>query len=118
LQNIFPKQYRLLKSIDYNFVFSKPYKLVDSCFLILARKNKCDYPRLGLVIAKKNVKLAVVRNRIKRIIRESFRYNLNALHGLDVIVIARKKMSILDKHELREQLDRKWVRLRKYYNIS
>lgn len=118
MHNKFPKQLRILKSKEYNYVFSNAYSLAKSCFLILARENKQNYPRLGLVISKKNVKLAVGRNRIKRIIRESFRHKQNFLNGVDVIVIARKCMASLNNKELREHLDKQWEKLQKHYNIS
>jgi ribonuclease P protein component len=41
--------------------------------VVLARANDLPEPRLGLIIAKKHVRLATQRNRIKRLTRESFR---------------------------------------------
>ena len=58
----FTKQYRLLKPQDYDFVFAKANKVASKYFIILSRKNTLNYSRIGLVIAKKNVKKAVFRN--------------------------------------------------------
>jgi len=61
-------------------------------------------PRLGLVIGKKNVKLAVQRNRIKRQIREFFRIHQSTFTGLDLVFIARKGLDKIDNHKIREHL--------------
>ncbi len=68
-----PKHAKLLKAADYNHVFDKPVRSSDRYFTVLARPNKLSHARLGMAFSKKRVKLAVARNRLKRISRESFR---------------------------------------------
>ncbi|MCR3800137.1 ribonuclease P protein component, partial [Pseudomonas aeruginosa] len=63
------------------------------------------------VIGKKNVKLAVQRNRLKRLIRESFRHNQETLAGWDIVVIARKGLGELENPELHQQFGKLWKRL-------
>ena len=48
-----------------------------------------DHPRLGIIIAKKNVKLAVERNRLKRQLRETFRKQRQVLPSLDIVLLAK-----------------------------
>ena len=74
----FPKRARLLKPAEFSRVFKKAHRSSDRQLTILAAPNDLDYPRLGLAISKKHAKRAVDRNRIKRIVRESFRQNLVA----------------------------------------
>lgn len=108
----FPKSLRLLHSGDFQLVFdTPPFKASHQQLLILARPNHLDRPRLGLVIAKKHVRHAVQRNRIKRQIRESFRHRQHVLAGLDVIVLARKGMGELDNKSLVKQLNIQWQRI-------
>ncbi len=57
---------------------------------MLAGSGGKPWARLGIVVAKKNVRLAVARNRLKRIVRESFRQQQDSLQGLDVVVIIKK----------------------------
>ncbi len=87
----FGKDRRLLKSHEFSRVFDKAtIRISHPSFLILAVTNDLDHPRLGLVIPKKQVKLAVGRNRIKRVARESFRLQQHKLPSIDAIVLARK----------------------------
>lgn len=66
---------------------------------------------MGLAISKKNVRRAVDRNLIKRLIRESFRIRQPQLGGLDIIVMARRNLPIGDRSALRDSLDKHWSNL-------
>jgi ribonuclease P protein component len=61
-----------------------------------------------MVIAKKHVSKAIHRNRIKRLIRNSFRNTARNLCGLDVVVLARKNASELDSPLLADKLNVLW----------
>lgn len=108
----FSKSMRLLSSSDFQNVFNDaPLKTSHQHFLFLARRNQLNLPRLGLVIAKKHIRLAVDRNRMKRLIRETFRVKQQQLAGIDVIVLARKGMNDVANAVLIEQLNGQWQRL-------
>lgn len=103
---------RLLNSNDFKSVFDDaPLRTSHQHFLLLARRNQFNLPRLGLVIAKKHIRLAVDRNRMKRVIRETFRAKQQQLVGIDVIVLARKGMNEVTNAALIEQLNNQWQRL-------
>lgn len=105
----FSKQQRLLEAHQFKRVFDLPdKKLSTSYVLLLACKNDLNHPRLGLVIGKKNVKLAVQRNRLKRQIREIFRLNQHLIPNYDVVVIARRGFSEVPNDELRKQFIKFW----------
>lgn len=105
----YTKSMRLLNSNDFQCVFDDaPLRTSHQHFLFLARQNELNRPRLGLVIAKKNIRLAVDRNRMKRLIRETFRAKQQQLAGIDVIVLARKGMSDITNAVLIEQLNKQW----------
>jgi len=67
--------------------------------------------RIGIIVSKRVAKQAVIRNRIKRIIRESFRLQQPGLSGADIIVIARSECRNMDKKSLREVADSLWQKL-------
>jgi ribonuclease P protein component len=113
----FPPKLRLLSSKDYQQVFDKPdCKIHSKELLILGRYNNLDHPRLGLVIAKKNCRQAVQRNRVKRYIRETFRLQQARLGGVDLIVLAKPGLSGLDNSSLQRVLNKQWQRLPKQTN--
>lgn len=56
---------------------------------MLAKAGARGEARLGMVVAKRHVKAAVARNRIKRFIREAFRLQQRRLAGLDIVVVVR-----------------------------
>jgi len=72
----FPKGKRLLTRLDYSRVFSGSKRIQNKAFTLLVHyNNESKSSKLGLVVSKKVHKTAVQRNRIKRLIRESFRTN-------------------------------------------
>ncbi|WP_019528677.1 ribonuclease P protein component [Dasania marina] len=110
----FDKSKRLLKASDFKPVFDNAvFKVSSKELLFLTKPNRLDHPRLGLVIAKKNVRLAVQRNRVKRIIRESFRLNQANIPALDIVVLARHSIDALDNASLHKHLAKLWQQLQR-----
>jgi len=107
----FPPQLRLKKPAEYKKVFAKPVKSSDTYFTLLAIKNDYDHPRLGLAIAKKNIKKAVHRNAIKRAVRENFRIQQQSLGNIDIVVLARREAVDAPQELLRKSLEKHWLRL-------
>lgn len=109
----FPGELRLKTADEFNFVFEKPCRSAGKSFTILARPNQRDYPRLGLIISKRCAKSAVKRNRLKRLIRESFRHSQEGLAGLDVVVIGKTMANTQSNSDLTDTLNRHWKELAK-----
>ncbi len=107
----FPPLVRLRKPFDYKKVFANPVKSADSYFTLLAINNELTHPRLGLAIAKKNIRLAVDRNYLKRTIRENFRMQQQQLGTMDIVVLARKEALDVSADVLRASLNKHWIRL-------
>lgn len=81
---------------------------------MLATPSRAPEPgqsRLGIIVARKHVKRATDRNRIKRLVRESFRHRQDGIPKLDVVVLARPGIGTLDNQQLFQQLDRLWSKL-------
>ena len=109
----FGKQQRLLTPRDFRQVFQNAtYKVSSKDLLILAYINRSPTARLGLVIAKKHVRRANQRNRIKRIIRESFRHQ-RLFTGLDLVVLARGALDQRSNEELFQLLAQLWQQLQR-----
>ncbi len=111
LKTPFTRQQRLLSELDYKYVFDQAWKSTDRYLTVIARPNTCSFARLGLAIAKKRVKLAVARNRIKRLSRESFRLHQSCLAGLDCVVLARNGVAQANNQALLHSLAKHWLKL-------
>lgn len=113
--NALTKQKRLLTAGQFQYVFDQaPIRASHPSILVLAKPNSLGHARLGLVIGKKHIKTAVGRNKIKRLIRESFR--TRQLSGIDVIVLARSGADTLDNREVHKILNGLWKRVSKKAN--
>jgi ribonuclease P protein component len=87
----FQRHQHLKTKAEFEAVYLARCKAADGVLLMFARRNH-PWTRLGLSVSRK-VGGAVVRNRIKRLLRESFRLQqLQIATGLDLVVIP------LDKH--------------------
>jgi ribonuclease P protein component len=108
----FGKARRLLNAKDYSRVFDgSEVRASHKHLLLLAKTSTEPGHRLGLVIAKKNVRLAVQRNRIKRAAREFFRTLPDTEPHLDVVLLARRGIGQLDNTELSTILQQQWQKL-------
>jgi ribonuclease P protein component len=107
----FSPQLRLKKPAEFKKVFAKPVKSSDQYFTLLAIRNDLDHPRLGLAIAKKNIRKAAQRNVIKRTVRENFRIKQHSLGNIDIVVLARREAADAPLDLLRKSLERHWLKL-------
>lgn len=105
----FTRDFRLLSPADFKSVFDgAQHKVSCRYILMLAIKQQTPQTRLGMVVAKKNVSKSVERNRIKRLIRESFRHARLQLPGLDIIVLIRKGLDNLPNFVISSKIDALW----------
>lgn len=105
----FPRRSRLSSAGAYQRVFSGACgKSSDRNVMILATANGLTYARLGLAISKKKTAAATARNRIKRVVRESFRHHQEALRGLDLVVLNNANAGLTANNELFRLLATHW----------
>ncbi|EHC57578.1 Ribonuclease P protein component [Salmonella enterica subsp. enterica serovar Johannesburg str. S5-703] len=100
----------MLTPAHFTFVFQQPQRAGTPQITILGRLNSLGHPRIGLTVAKKNVRRAHERNRIKRLTRESFRLRQHELPAMDFVVVAKKGVADLDNRALSEALEKLWRR--------
>lgn len=101
----FTRAHRLLTAADYSCVFKQSKRVSDRYWTILVHSSELEQPKLGLAIAKKRAKRAVDRNRLKRVVRETFRGRANVLLGKQLVVMNRDDAVKADNRSLRASLE-------------
>ena len=111
----FSREQRLLNAGDFQRVFdNSKIKASTRELLILGATNSLGHSRIGFIIAKKNIRTAVHRNRIRRIIREYFRmhcHELNAQNSVDLVILARKGFDQRSNSEISSIFSSLWDKL-------
>lgn len=95
---------RLLKPAEFQQVLKKGRRARDAHFSVYAQANGKSLARLGITVSRRVALSAVVRNRIKRQIRESFRVSTAGLLGTDVVVVANAPAASAPNAALRQSL--------------
>ena len=92
-------------ALKLNHIFQRLYHTggqANSCLAIYARRNRTDTNRVGITVSKK-LGHAVVRNRVRRRLREIYRIHEDRFApGWDIVVVARKKAVNADFQTLTE----------------
>lgn len=107
----FPRSHRLVTKAEFKHIFDEPFKVNQKYLTVLYRPNLKDHARIGIIVGKRAVNSAVDRNRIRRVIRDSFRLNQEKLIGWDIVIIARQQCDTLSKEKIRKGINDLWERL-------
>lgn len=84
-------RYTLKKNSDFRRLYSKGKSAVNPYMVVYCRRNKGGTNRLGYTVSTK-LGHAVVRNRVRRRLREIYRLNAPSLKtGWDIIIVARSR---------------------------
>ena len=101
-------KYKFSESLKSNFDFQCVYKngksYANKYLIMYALENNTNKNKLGISVSKK-VGNSVVRHKVTRLIRESYRLHENIFNsGLDIVVIARKSASSISYWEMESAL--------------
>lgn len=104
----FGRAMKMNKPRDFSRVFRQAKRASGGGLTVLTVDNTAGHPRLGLAIAKKHIKLASNRNRLKRIIRESFRQHQSRFEHIDIVVLSRSDVVRRSSAQLWTTLEQHW----------
>ena len=107
----FPRTSRLLTPRDFAALRTGSRRFGGSRLTAQIKPNERGLARLGLAVSRRVSKLAVERNRIKRVARDSFRRHRAALGAFDILIIANPPAATADNAQLRADLEELWRRI-------
>lgn len=102
----FLSDWRVRTTVAFQHVYSKRKRLSGRYYLLYYLDNDIGHSRLGVVASKRSVKKAVIRNRVRRIVKEAFRKQKNKLPSFDLIFIAKVCVSEASNRELYKCINR------------
>jgi ribonuclease P protein component len=102
---------RLRSKLQFDAVYAGGRRLDDQYFGLRIKPNGLDHPRVGLAVAIKTMGNAVTRNRLRRLIRESFRLSQHELPAVDIVVAAKIPAREAPATSLRASLATLWKRV-------
>ncbi len=103
---------------DFRRMYSKGKSVVNNAFAIYVRKNCIERNRLGLTVGTK-VGKAVCRNRVRRLIRESYRLQEDTIKlGYDIVIVARVKAGHLSFWQVDESIKELFAKLKLYKEVA
>jgi len=109
---VYPRTAALRQPADFTALRRQGKRLAARFFQAQYRINEAaPAARLGMAVSRRVSKRAVVRNRIRRIIRESFRLHRALLPACDVLVIANTIAAQQSNQDLRGDIEAVWARL-------
>lgn len=106
-----PVRLRLRRKRDFDSAYARGRRLNDGFFTVITTANDLGAPRLGLAVAVRAAGGAVARNRLRRIIRESFRLHQRALPACDLVVSVRSTARAVPARTLHDSLAALWRRV-------
>ena len=102
----FPKAARLLRRADFLRVQGSGRRKGTGHFVVVSAPSTAGRVRIGVTVSSR-VGNAVIRNRVKRLVRETFRTRCATVPGTkDVVVIARPGAEKLNYDEVVSELER------------
>jgi ribonuclease P protein component len=98
------KEERVRKNSHFRYIYNRGKSLSNSSLVMYITKNNKNLNRIGISVSKK-VGKSVVRSRVKRLIKESYRNNKQLFKkGYDIIYIARVGTSKLKYDDFQKSI--------------
>jgi len=103
----------LKKNEQFQFVYKNGKSYANKYLIMYVKKNGLEKNRIGISVSKK-VGNSVVRHRVTRLVRESYRLHESIFNsGLDIVIVGRPSAATVGYQEVESAL----LHLSKLHNI-
>jgi len=106
---------RLKQAVDFDAVFSRGTRASDRYFTFIALPNHLDHSRLGIAVSKKALRQATERNRVRRLIRESYRLSVARAVPVDLVVMVKNTAKDVPASVLATALNQRWLTVPEFH---
>ncbi len=107
----FSESWRIRTTDEFRCVYVTRQQVIGRYYLLYYRENEIKHSRLGVVIGKYNVRKAVWRNRLKRVVKEAFRIRKKGLPAFDIVVVAKASSVEAGNKELYQCINKLFTQL-------
>ena len=107
----FGAELRLRSKLQFDAIYASSKRIDDRFFGLRVKPNGLGHPRIGLAVAVKTAGSGVARNRLRRLVRESFRLAQHELPAVDIVVAAKFPAREAPATTLRASLATLWQRV-------
>jgi ribonuclease P protein component len=104
----FGPEARLRSKLEFDAIYARGRRIDDRHFGLRVMPNGRGHARVGLAVAVKTMGGGVPRNRVRRLIRESFRLAQRELPAVDIVVAAKNPAREASAASLRASLATLW----------
>ena len=102
---------RLRTKPQFDWIYAGGRRIDDRFFGLRIKTNELGFARVGLAVAIKTAGNAIERNRLRRLVRESFRLAQHDLPAVDIVVSAKNPAVQAPPDSLRASLATLWQRV-------
>ena len=97
----FSSKHRICNQVCFNDIFANGTTLNATGFKLFWNINEVMFPRIAIRVPKKEISGAVERNRVKRLLREVFRDQINAIPVFDYVIICKHRLLSYSNQKIR-----------------
>ena len=107
----FGAELRLRSKLQFDAIYAGGRRIDDKFFGMRVKANGLEHPRIGLAVAVKTAGSGVARNRLRRLVRETFRLAQHDLPAVDIVVAVKIPAREAPAATLRASLATLWQRV-------